>query len=251
MVRFCSHRFTRVTAISTTKHDPWIVLDTARQVATPEGIEITLRVAGPVPRALAYLIDLLIRGVVLIVLMIAVAALGEFGKALLLLAAFSLEWLYPVFFEVMAAGATPGKRVMGLMVLNDDGTPVRWPASLTRNLLRALDFLPFLYFTGLCAMIANRDFKRLGDLAADTLVVYRERKPAAASIPVSAPVAPPAALSLSEQRTLLEFSGRSARITPERAAELAEIVMPLTGQNTGEAAVQRLIGIANHLIGRR
>ncbi len=210
-----------------------------------------MRVAGPVPRALAYLIDLLIRGAFLIALSIAVSALDQFGMALFLLTAFFLEWLYPVFFEVLGSGATPGKRAMGLIVLNDDGTPVRWPASLTRNLLRAIDFLPFLYFAGLCAMIVNRDFKRLGDLAADTLVVYRESKPARASIPLSPSVVPPSALSLTEQRTLLEFAGRSIRITPERAAELAEIVTPLNGEHTGRAAVQHLVGIANHLIGRR
>lgn len=226
------------------------MLDTARQVATPEGIEITLRLAGPVPRALAYLLDLLIRGTALIALSIAASALGQFGTAILLLSAFSLEWLYPVVFEVLAAGATPGKRAMGLMVLNDNGTPIRWPASLTRNLLRAIDFLPFLYFTGLCAMVANRDFKRLGDLAANTLVVYRERKPAAASIPEAPPVTPPITLSLDEQRTLLDFAERASRITPERAAELAEIVSPLAVDKTGQAAVRQIVGIANHLAGR-
>ena len=227
------------------------MLDTARRVATPEGVEITLRVAGPVPRALAYALDLLLRGAVMFALMIAVSALGNFGSAIMLLAAFMLEWLYPVFFEVLSAGATPGKRAMGLIVLNDDGTPVRWPASLTRNLLRAIDFLPFLYFIGFVTMVANRDFKRLGDLAANTLVVYRDEKPAAASIPEASPIAPSIPLTLAEQRTLLDFSERSNRLTAERAAELAEIVAPLTSGHSGPAAVQQLVGIANHLVGRR
>lgn len=227
------------------------MLDTARRVATPEGVEITLRVAGPVPRALAYTLDLLLRGAVMFALMIAVSALGNFGSAIMLLAAFMLEWLYPVFFEVLSAGATPGKRAMGLIVLNDDGTPVRWPASLTRNLLRAIDFLPFLYFIGFVTMVANRDFKRLGDLAANTLVVYRDEKPAAASIPEASPIAPSIPLTLAEQRTLLDFSERSNRLTAERAAELAEIVAPLTSGHSGPAAVQQLVGIANHLVGRR
>ena len=227
------------------------MLDTARRVATPEGVEITLRVAGPVPRALAYTLDLLLRGAIMFALMIAVSALGNFGSAIMLLAAFLLEWLYPVLFEVLSAGATPGKRAMGLIVLNDDGTPVRWPASLTRNLLRAIDFLPFLYFIGFVTMVANRDFKRLGDLAANTLVVYRDEKPAAASIPEASPIAPSIPLTLAEQRTLLDFSERSSRLTAERAAELAEIVAPLTSGHSGPAAVQQLVGIANHLVGRR
>jgi uncharacterized RDD family membrane protein YckC len=226
------------------------VLDTARQVATPEGIEITLRVAGPVPRALAYVLDLLVRAAIMLVVAIAVSVLGRFGLAIFLLTAFLLEWLYPVFFEVLASGSTPGKRAVGLLVLNDDGTPVRWPGSLTRNLLRALDFLPFMYFTGFCAMVANRDFKRFGDLAANTLVVYRDKAPATGRIPDAVAVAPLIALSLSEQRTLLDFAERSNRITADRAAELAEIISPLTGGNSGPAAVQNIIGIANHLAGR-
>ena len=226
------------------------MLDTARKVATPEGIEITLRVAGPVPRALAYVIDLLIRAAIMLAVAIAVSVLGRFGLAIFLLTSFLLEWLYPVVFEVLANGATPGKRAMGLLVLNDDGTPVRWPASLTRNLLRAIDFLPFMYFTGFCAMVANRDFKRLGDLAANTLVVYRDKAPATGRIPDAVAVTPPVALSLSEQRTLLDFAERSSRITPDRAAELAEIIAPLTGGDSGAAAVQNIIGIANHLAGR-
>lgn len=227
------------------------MLDTARRVATPEGIEITLRVAGPVPRALAYLLDLVLRIVIMIVIAISVAVLGRFGLAVFLLSAFLLEWLYPVFFEVLGGGATPGKRAMGLVVLNDDGTPIRWPASLTRNLLRALDFLPFMYFIGYCSMVANRDFKRLGDLAANTLVVYREQKPTKARIPEAEPVAPLLPLSLSEQRTLLDFAERSARITPDRAAELAEIISPLAAEQNGPAAVQHIVGIANHLVGRK
>ena len=227
------------------------MLDTARRVATPEGVEITLRVAGPVPRALAYTLDLLIRGAVMFALMIALSTLGNFGSAIMLLAAFLLEWLYPVFFEVVSAGATPGKRAMGLIVLNDDGTPVRWPASLTRNLLRAIDFLPFLYFIGFVTMVANRDFKRLGDLAANTLVVYRDEKPLAASIPEASPIAPSVSLTLAEQRTLLDFAERANRLTAERAAELAEIVAPMTTGHNGPAAVQHIVGIANHLVGRR
>jgi uncharacterized RDD family membrane protein YckC len=227
------------------------VLDTARSVATPEGVEITLRVAGPVPRALAFMLDLLIRGATMIAVIIAVSVFGKFGSAIALLVAFLLEWLYPVFFEVVTNGATPGKRALGLIVLNDDGTPIRWPASLTRNLLRAIDFLPFMYFIGFCSMVMNRDFKRLGDLAANTLVVYRDEKPLPASIPDASPIAPRVTLSLSEQRALLDFSERANRLTTERAAELAEIVAPLTNRHSGSAAVQQIVGIANHLAGRR
>lgn len=227
------------------------MLDTTARIGTPEGIELTLRVAGPVPRALAWVLDLLIRGVILVIIGLGAGAFGQFGAAVMMLSMFLLEWLYPAWFEVNWSGATPGKRAMGLMVLHDDGTPVRWSAALTRNLLRALDFLPFLYFLGYCAMVSNRDFKRLGDLAANTLVVYREEKPRTLKIPEVPPFAPPVPLSAAEQRTILDFAERSSRLTPERSAELAEIVPSLTAGRPGEAATGRLVALANHLIGRR
>lgn len=225
-------------------------LDTARPIATPEGIELTLRLAGPVPRALAWSIDLAIRGAILIGIGMVAGALQKFGVAIMLLSAFFLEWLYPAWFEVVWGGATPGKRALGIMVLNDDGTPVRWPASLTRNLLRAVDFLPFFYFIGFAAMVMNQDFKRLGDLAANTLVVYREGKPQTLKIPAAEPVAPRLGLSVAEQRAVLDFAERSAGLTPERAQELAEIPASLTGRRTGQFAVSHLISVANHLMGR-
>ena len=152
------------------------MLDTAREVPTPEGIELSLRLAGPVSRSLAWLIDFVVRVVAMAALSTALSLLGKFGIGLLLILWFALEWLYPTVFEVWFDGATPGKRSLGLIVLHDDGTPVRLPASLTRNLLRAVDFFPILYGFGLVTMLLNRDFKRIGDIAAGTVVVYRGLK---------------------------------------------------------------------------
>src|SRR5690606_12490582 len=133
-----------------TRRFPANVLDTTTRIGTPEGIELTLRVAGPVPRALAWLVDLLIRGVLLSGIGFVAGMLGVMGQGVFLLSLLALEWLYPAWFEAMRGGATPGKRAFGLVVLHDDGTPVRWSAALTRNLLLALDFLPFGYFLGYC-----------------------------------------------------------------------------------------------------
>ncbi|HZO00166.1 MAG TPA: RDD family protein [Burkholderiales bacterium] len=227
------------------------MLDTTRRVATPEGIELTLRLAGPVPRALAWIIDFLLRaGLVLVVSMFA-AYFGRAGWGLVLIAAFFVEWLLPAVFEARWGGQTPGKRLLGIAVLNDDGTPLRWPGALTRNLLRAADFLPIFYGIGLMAMLANRDFKRLGDLAAGTVVVYQ----AAATdlvrkIPEAAPVPPPVSLDPEEQRAVLELAERSTSLTPERFQELAELPQPLVGKLQGERAAARLLGIANYLAGR-
>jgi uncharacterized RDD family membrane protein YckC len=226
------------------------VLDTARRISTPEGIELTLRLAGPVPRALAWGIDLLIRGVILAIIAFTASALKQAGVAIILLSAFLIEWLYPAWFEA-TRGATPGKRTMGLMVLNDDGTPVRWPAAMTRNLLRAADFLPAMYLAGFVSMVISRDFKRLGDLAANTLVVYREQKLPALAIPEAEPRAPGFALSITEQRAILDFAARSSGLTPERAEELAAIPQSLTAGAPAGKAASRLLGIANFLVGRK
>lgn len=226
------------------------MLDTSRRIATPEGIELTLRLAGPVPRALAWTIDLLLRAVVLAIIALTAAALRQFGAGIILLSAFLIEWLYPAWFEA-TWGSTPGKRAFGLVVLNDDGTPLRWSGSLTRNLLRAVDFLPAMYFAGFVTMVMNRDFKRLGDFAANTLVVYREEKLETRAIPEAEPQAPGFALSIAEQRAIIDFAARSTGLTPERAEELAQIPRSLIdGALRGDAAA-RLVGIANHLLGRR
>jgi uncharacterized RDD family membrane protein YckC len=227
------------------------MLDTTRRVATPEGIELTLHLAGPVPRAIAWSIDLAIRIAIVFAVMTAALPLGQAGWGVVLLAAFFVEWLLPAWFEAAWRGQTPGKRAMGLTVLNDDGTPVRWPGALTRNLLRAVDFLPFLYGLGLVAMLASRDFKRLGDLAAGTVVVYQAEKPGHANIPQAAPVVPPVPLTLDEQRAVLDLAERSASLTRERLEELAELPTPLVGNLAGERAAARLLGIANYLQGRQ
>jgi uncharacterized RDD family membrane protein YckC len=228
------------------------MLDTTRRVATPEGIELTLRLAGPVPRALAWSIDLVIRlGIVALVMMLA-AQFGRAGWGVVLIAAFFVEWLLPAWLEASWGGQTPGKKLFGLAVLNDDGTPLRWPGALTRNLLRAVDFLPVLYGVGLVAMLCNRDFKRLGDLAAGTVVVYSaERIVAARQLPEAAPIAPPVALDLEEQRALLELAERSQTLTQERFEELAELPRPLVGNLDGSRAAARLLGMASHIAGRQ
>jgi uncharacterized RDD family membrane protein YckC len=228
------------------------MLDTTRRVATPEGIELTLRLAGPVPRALAWLVDFLLRLALVLVVMMLASQLGRAGWGLVLLTAFFVEWLLPAWFEAAWNGQTPGKRLFGLAVLNDDGTPLRWPGAFTRNLLRAADFLPLLYGVGLVAMLLNRDFKRLGDLAAGTVVVYQAEKTAMArEIPRAAPIAPPLSLSLEEQRAVLELAERSTTLTRERFEELAELPRPLVGNVPREQAAAQLIGMANYLAGRQ
>ena len=226
------------------------MLDTTRTVETPEGVELGLRLAGPAVRVYAWAIDLAIRIGVYMVMSIPLALLGEVGMGLYLVLVFLVEWFYPVYFEVSRDGATPGKRRLGIRVLHDDGTPVSWGSSMVRNLVRFADFLPMAYGFGLASMLIHPDFKRLGDLAAGTLVVHRVDEGLPASIPEAPPRPPGAVLTLPEQRAILEFAERQTTWSAQRSAELATLARPLTGL-TGYSGHAVLLGIANWLVGRR
>jgi uncharacterized RDD family membrane protein YckC len=222
-----------------------ITTDTIRQYETPEGILLQLKPAGPVARACAWAIDILIKGIIYILIAMLSAFLGGIGVALMLIGFFLLEWFYPVVFEI-GSGATPGKKAMGLVVVHDNGTPVSLSASLIRNLLRVADFLPLFYGVGLLSILANRNFQRLGDMVAGTLVVYRERDKTDISIPNVAPKPPPVPLSVEELRNLIAFAERSPHLSEERRIELADQLSELTGLQ-GQAAVKELYAYANWL----
>lgn len=226
------------------------LLDTRYHVETPEGIDLILRPAGLVPRALAYSIDLIIRCVVLGLMYLLLSLLGKLGMGLGTILLFVVTWWYMVLFEVLNQGRSPGKQWLGLRVVHDDGTPVGWPASLTRNLLRFVDILPFGYSFGILSCLNSPTFKRLGDIAAGTLVVYREEKPSAPVLPEAEAVRAPVALSLKEQRAILNFAERASNLSSERRAELAAIIAePL--KVPVEQAEQTINGIALSLVGPR
>lgn len=226
------------------------MLDTVRTVETPEGVALGMRVAGLVPRGLAFMLDLLVRATVYIGILIPLAFLGQTGAGIWMICAFLIEWFYPVYFEVWRGGATPGKRSLGLQVVHADGTTVGLQSSLLRNLMRFADFMPMTYGFGLLSMVLDRDFRRLGDLAAGTLVVYRESAPAAVKPPSAAPVLPPVPLRMDEQKAILSFSERAEQWTKDRARELATLAEPLTGAREA-AGVDALHGVAAWLRSRR
>lgn len=227
-------------------------LDTVYTAETPEGITLSLRPAGLVARGQAYLIDFAIRGCIFVALAIAVGVLGKAGVAILLLAYFGLEWFYPVVFELTRAAATPGKRIMGLRVVMDSGLPVTPAASLTRNLLRAADFMPALFGAGVVSMLWRRDSKRLGDLAGGTLVVFTDAVKLHGDVPPADPLAPARPLSVAEQASIMAWAGRATRLTPERFGELAALAEPVLATGApGSTATKRLLGVAQWLMGRR
>ena len=225
------------------------LLDTHYWVETPEGIELEAQFAGPVPRVLAYSIDLFIRGLVIIGFAILLAVLGKAGGGFILIIMFMLEWFYPVFFEVLKGGQTPGKQVLGLTVVNDDLTPISWNASMVRNLLRAADFLPLLYVGGLICMVINGQFRRLGDLAAGTLVVYKSQsEQSALNIPDNLSRVPSFALELEDQVAIIDFTQRHDQLSKARQQELANLLQPVIKVKDDEA-IEYVLGVGGWLLG--
>lgn len=226
-------------------------LDSLFTAETPEGIALVLRPAGVVARFHAFAIDGAIRLGLLMASSIALGVMGRFGSGVFLVVYFALEWLYPVLFELLPAGATPGKRAMGLRVVMDSGLPVTPAASVVRNLLRVADFMPVLYAFGVVCMGLRADFKRLGDLAAGTLVVYTKAARLHGELPPAEPCAPARPLSGTEQAVVVAWAGRASRLTAARLEELAVLARPLTGAVAPGAATARLLGVAQWLLGKR
>ncbi len=226
------------------------MLDTVREVHTPEGVALRLPAAGAVPRALAWAIDLAIRLTLLSVCSAIFGALGKGGMGLYLVMLFLVFWAYPIVCEALFNGQTPGKRVLDLRVVSSDGAPVGWLAACVRNLMRTVDMLPFGYACGLVSSLADPWGRRLGDIVAGTLVVHAPRVQVQPLVPGADVAAPRVALRPAEQAAVVAFAERAPRLTPERQAELADIAEPLTGMR-GADGVVALQGIANWLLGRR
>jgi len=225
-------------------------LDTVREVYTPEGVALRLPAAGPVPRALAWLIDTIVRFGLLILVGMVVAVLDRVGAGVYLIAYFAIFWAYPILFEVLWDGQTLGKRVMSLRVISDDGAPVGWLASIVRNLLRTVDFLPFGYATGLVAGFFDPWGRRLGDMVARTMVIHA---PATAPLPrvqVEGAYAPAQPLRPQEQAAVIAYADRASQLTQARREELADIAAPAVGIG-GALGALRLQGVANWLLGRQ
>jgi uncharacterized RDD family membrane protein YckC len=224
-------------------------LDTVRNVYTPEGVALRLPAAGPVPRAIAWIIDTAIRLAILIITSILVSLLGKAGVGLYLLAYFVVFWGYPILCELLFDGQTPGKRALELRVIADDGAPVGWLASIVRNLLRTVDFLPLGYGVGLVASFADPWGRRLGDMVAKTMVIHAPRDRPSLRPPVEGAHAPLQPLQPQEQKAVIAFSERAAQLTQERREELAGIAAPVVG-SAGALGVLRLQAVANWLLGR-
>lgn len=156
-----------------------------RTIATPEGVELELRLAGLGSRFSAGLIDFMIKGAfVIAAVALAGLTLGGLAAAIAIaVAVFLATVVYDVMFEVRGGGRTPGKRALGVRVVMADGGAIGLRSSAVRNVLRLVEGLPLSYIPAIVSILVTRDNQRLGDLAAGTVVV---REPQAAAAPRSA-----------------------------------------------------------------
>ena len=150
-------------------------LDDQITLATPEGVELQVVLAGLGSRFIAGTLDLFIQLVAIVILAVIT---GLFGGGLngalvvvFVIGNFLIWFFYPVLFEVLAAGRTPGKRAAHLRVVRLSGAPVDLPASAIRNLMRVIDGPMLLYVPAMIGIAVTKRNQRPGDLAASTIVI--------------------------------------------------------------------------------
>jgi len=147
---------------------------------------------------------------------------------------FLVSWFYTTLFEALT-GSTPGKRQFGLWVVHDNGTPITASGAVIRNFLRAADGLPFLNVVGLITMLIDNRFRRLGDLAAGTLVIYREEVAVTPDLKFTHSQPPPEWLSRDERQAIVDFAERCESLSEDRQRELASVLAPLLGEEQTDA----------------
>jgi len=234
--------------VSPTQHNPDQLTPDLLNIDTPELIAIRFPVAGLGSRFLAILTDSAIQLVAYLILVLifalivnsAAKATGNVGLsgnsekwfiAFLILVHFLLYWGYFTLFEAFWNGQTPGKRLCKIRVIQQDGRQITLFESMTRNLIRIIDWFPGIYLVGVISMLCTRRHQRLGDLAASTIVIHERpsdeplwggtgaRTITAASIAPDSFAAPQSALSsfVSVDESTLPADA-VARLTPDDLA---------------------------------
>ena len=141
-------------------------------ILTPEHVPIRLNPAGFGSRFMAWLIDAIFQTAFIIFLSRVLGASGTLMSLFFQTLVFLVTWSYHVFFDLTGQGRTPGKRMMGLRVVDERGLPISLQQSFVRNIVRVFDMQPgFFYGVGGLISLLHPEGRRLGDIAAGTLVV--------------------------------------------------------------------------------
>jgi uncharacterized RDD family membrane protein YckC len=214
-------------------------LDTSVEIVTPENVSFRYHVAGPFRRLPAFLLDVVLQvlawmaigfGTSLVFGFLGLPALG-IGFTFILI--FFISWFYGGLFETYWNGQTPGKRAMRIRVISTDGQPINGLQAVLRNLLRAIDAQPLVFYqVGLFSVLLNDRFQRLGDLAAGTMVVVEEREWFQGILKIDEP----------EVLRLAQMIPPSFQASPSLARALAAYV-----QRRLAFPVMRRIEVARHL----
>ena len=195
-------------------------------IVTPEGVSFPLLLASPVVRGVAWTIDFaiilaLFKAVDTVVTPLMVVSF-DLARALDLILLFAIGICYPIAFEWLWNGCTPGKRLLGLRVMDIAGLNLSFQQVVIRNLVRVLDAAPLFYLVGGVACMTTRCFQRLGDLAAQTVVVR--------VVPASAPDL--SCLDAHKFNSLRDYPHIAARlrkqVEPEEAALLLDALLRRT-----------------------
>lgn len=142
-----------------------------------------LNPAPLIRRTVAAVVDSMIVGIPWIVLTVVIRGVAGFWTTMssAYAAAESLSYLFAATFAYYLLlewifASTVGKSVMKLRVVGKDGEPCSLSASFKRNLVRAIDWLPFAYVVGAIAIVASKNRQRIGDIVAATVVTVAPEK---------------------------------------------------------------------------
>jgi uncharacterized RDD family membrane protein YckC len=215
-------------------------MDRTLDVRTPESIEFSYDLAGVGSRFLAVMIDLCIQVAIALLCIWGLFLVGlksaphlphaatrlstSIGLAFVIAVIFLIFFGYFIIFEAMWNGQTPGKKALGIRVVRDGGYPLDWGASLVRNLVRVGEAAAAFYAISVVVAVLSPQNKRVGDLAAGTIVVRDSRidSPAALLEEMRTPTYAATAYVSGQERALIRrFLDRRADLIPARRADLA------------------------------
>ena len=200
------------------------------QVLTPERVNLQYDIAGLGSRGAAAIVDTALQMLALVVVGLGLLGLVALTRSATTVAivvgvlALTLVTLgYFPLFEILWNGQTPGKRLVGVRVVRENGYPIRPADAVIRNVVRILDGLPVLYAIGVITMLLNSRSKRLGDFAAGTLVVREGvRSPARFAVGAEAAFADSViALQPADATLVRDFLVRRSSMHPASRADLA------------------------------
>jgi len=193
-------------------------LDESITVATPEGLELRLQLAGLGSRFIAGGVDLTIMLALLAILAVIAGPVTGLSSGVsgvvYVIGAFVILLFYPILFELLGHGQTPGKRMSNLRVLRDSGTPVDLPASSIRNLMRLIDGPLLLYIPSIVSIAVTSRNQRPGDIAAGTIVTREQPVATRPRKTVSTAVGEPAGTRFGESTERWDTSA----VTPQEVA---------------------------------